>query len=227
LKLISARALVEFANRYLKRNALNCIVDAVFFELFRLNATNLVSMITPVAMSDYPRLADLAFLPYINAEGQLPEQFQAQVGVYGVFDQAQTLQYIGYSRDVSLSLRQHLVRQPDRCYWVKVTTIDKPSRTALEAQKEAWIGENGSVPIGNAPEATGWIEPIPVKARMTAAEATAYGNPNLEEVDQVKILKNIARRVEADILEVLKARGLQATLRFNPKLKEEGLLDLK
>jgi hypothetical protein len=178
-------------------------------------------------MSDYPRLADLPFLPYINPEGQLPEQFQAQVGVYGIFDQVQTLQYIGYSRDVSLSLRQHLVRQPEQCYWVKVTTIDKPSRTALEAQKEAWIGENGGVPIGNATQADEWSQPIPVKAQMTAEEAAAYGNPNLEEVDQVKILKNIARRVEADILEKLKARGLQIALRFNPKLKEEGLLDLK
>ncbi len=42
-----------------------------------------------------------------------------------------------------------------------------------------------------------------------------------------KLLKNIARRVEAKILEVLKARGLQENIRFNPKLKNSGLLDLK
>jgi hypothetical protein len=184
-------------------------------------------IITLAAMSDYPRLVDLPFLPYINSEGQLPDQFQAQVGVYGIFDQAHTLQYIGYSRDVSLSLRQHLVRQPDQCYWVKVTTIDKPSRTLLENRRNAWIEENGGVPIGNYPDHNQWSEPITVKTQMTAAEQAAYENPNLEEINQVKILKNISRRVEAEILAALKARGLRTDLRFNPKLKEEGLLDLK
>ncbi|MDE5116005.1 MAG: GIY-YIG nuclease family protein, partial [Trichodesmium sp. St2_bin2_1] len=36
-----------------------------------------------------------------------------------------------------------------------------------------------------------------------------------------------ARRVEANILEVLKTRGLQENIRFSPKLKASGILDLK
>ncbi|MGL4620405.1 MAG: GIY-YIG nuclease family protein, partial [Chroococcidiopsis sp.] len=44
---------------------------------------------------------------------------------------------------------------------------------------------------------------------------------------QIKILKTAARRVEAEILSQLQTRGLQMQLRFNPKLKEQGLLDLK
>jgi hypothetical protein len=44
---------------------------------------------------------------------------------------------------------------------------------------------------------------------------------------QIKIIKNVARRVEAEIIAVLEVRGLQTQIRFNPKLKENGLLDLK
>ena len=60
---------------------------------------------------------------------------------------------------------------------------------------------------------------------MTADEQAEYAR--LEEVNQIKYLKKIARRVEAEILATLKARGVQMDLRFNPKLKESGLLDLK
>jgi hypothetical protein len=44
---------------------------------------------------------------------------------------------------------------------------------------------------------------------------------------QSKILKNAARRVESQILSELESRGVQMQIRFNPKLKEKGLLDLK
>jgi hypothetical protein len=46
-------------------------------------------------------------------------------------------------------------------------------------------------------------------------------------VDQMKVMKNAARRIEAGIMQQLQARGLQEEIRFQPKLKEQGLLDLK
>lgn len=172
---------------------------------------------------DIPTLASLDFIPYLDSEGQLPEQFQGKVGVYAIFDQTKTLQFVGFSRDVFLSLKQHLVRQLENCYWVKVKTIDRPSRTALEEIRAAWTEENGSALSDDAP----WTQPIQVKAMMTPEEQADYQNPIHDEVAQGKILKNVARRVEADILTQLKDRGVQAEIRFNPKIKEEGLLDLK
>ena len=62
---------------------------------------------------------------------------------------------------------------------------------------------------------------------MSEEERSHYENPAHDELTQIKILKNIARRIEAEILAQLKARGVQTEIRFNPKLKEEGLLDLK
>lgn len=172
-----------------------------------------------------PVLADLAPFPYIDDAGEIPTHIQGKVGIYAIFDQAQVLQYVGYSRDVYLSLKQHLVRQPKSCYSVKVQTIDRPSRTLLEGIRDAWLTENGSTPPGNGAAAAAWNQPIDAKQTMTDAEKAEF--ERLEELGQIKYLKKIARRVEANILETLKQRNVQMELRFNPKLKESGLLDLK
>ncbi len=177
--------------------------------------------------SPIPALSSLEFLPYLDSEGQLAESLQGKVGVYAIFDGDRHLQYIGYSRDVYLSLKQALVRQPDRCHWFKVQTIDRPSRTILEEIRTAWIEENGELPLGNGPEEATWNQAIQVKGQMTPEEQTEYDHPALDEVGRSKVLKKVARRVEAEILAQLQTRGVQMAIRFNPKLKEEGLLDLK
>ncbi len=177
-------------------------------------------------MSDFPSLASLPAIAYLDDLGQLPDAYQAKVGVYAILDADHSLQYVGYSRDVSLSLKQHLVRRPQACYWLKVYTIDRPSRTILETVRDAWILENGTTPSGNAADADGWNHPIDAKTQMTAAEQADYDNA-LTEAGQSKVLKQVARRVEAIVLETLQTRGVQVEIRFNPKLKETGLLDLK
>lgn len=172
-----------------------------------------------------PSLASLEYILYIDTNGQLPEQFQGKVGVYAIFSGDKLLQYVGYSRDVHISLQQHLVRQPEKCYWLKVQTIDRPSRTILENIRDAWISENGSIPDGNAAEESKWTQPIDAKVAMTSDEQKKY--TVTDELTQSKLLKNAARRVEAEILAQLESRGLKMQIRFNPKLKEKGLLDLK
>ncbi len=174
-----------------------------------------------------PSLKNLEYIPYIDENGELPEQYQGKIGVYGIFDQEKLLQFVGYSRDVFLSLRQHLVRQPQSCYWVKIETIERPSRKILEEIEKVWIEENGSLPVGNGENKEKWVSPIDVKALITPQEQANYDNPANDEMAKIKILKNVARRVEAEILKQLEGRGLQIQVRFNPKLKEKGLLDLK
>lgn len=176
-------------------------------------------------MSDSVSLASLEFILYIDDQGQLPESLQGKVGVYAIFNRDQVLQYIGYSRDVLLSLKQHLVRQVQACYWVKAHLIDRPSRTVLEATKASWMAEYGTPP-GNGAEEGDWNQPIDVRSWMTEAEQAAYGAA-IDELAQTKVLKSVARRVEAEILSDLANRGVKIELRFNPKLKETGLLDLK
>jgi hypothetical protein len=177
--------------------------------------------------ASYPSLADFDYYPYIDADGQLPHQFEGQIGIYAVFNEAKAVTYIGYSRDVSLSLRQHLVRQPQHCFWVKVHTVSKPDRTLLESVKAFWIEGNGSIPPGNGPLKTQWEQPIDVKSQMLPEESAQYIDPQLDEPKHQSVLKNAARRIEAEILATLSQRGVTEQLRFNPKLKENGLLDLK
>ncbi|HIK06309.1 MAG TPA: GIY-YIG nuclease family protein [Trichormus sp. M33_DOE_039] len=177
--------------------------------------------------TNLPTLQSLSYIPYIDENGQLPEDLQGKIGVYAIFNQEKSLQFVGYSRDVYLSLRQHLVRQPQQCYWVKLHAIDRPSRTILENIEQAWIAENASLPVGNGEQKAIWTQPIDVKTIMTPEEQVNYHNPANDEITQMKILKNIARRVEAEILASLELRGLKTQIRFNPKLKETGLLDVK
>ncbi|MFB2936503.1 GIY-YIG nuclease family protein [Aerosakkonemataceae cyanobacterium BLCC-F154] len=177
--------------------------------------------------ADSPSLANLTEIHYLDENGKLPSEFSSKIGVYAIFDRAKTLQFVGYSRDVYLSLKQHLVRQPQSCYWLKLQTIEKPNRTILENMMNNWIAENGTIPVGNDTDKTKWTDPIDVKFLMTDEEKANYEKAAGDELAQSKVLKNVARRVETEILETLKQRNCQEEIRFNPKLKDSGLLDLK
>ena len=177
------------------------------------------------AQIETPSLSSLEYLPYLNQDGCIDEGVQGKIGVYSIFDENKQMQYVGYSRDVYLSLKQHLIRQPESCHWVKVQTITRPSRKILDEIASTWIEENGKTPIGNDVQKSLWIEPIDANPAMTEEEKAQYQQS--EELKQTKIRKKVARRVEAQILERLGDRGVKMDIRFNPKLKEKGLLDLK
>jgi hypothetical protein len=172
-----------------------------------------------------PSLEDLTFVSYLTEAGSLDDTWQGKIGVYAIFDPAQSLQFVAYSRDIYASLKQHLVRQPQHCYWLKIQTIDRPNRTILQTIRQQWIAENGVMPSGNGQEEKAWTEPIDATLTMTDEEKNTYNQT--DELGQIKLLKAIARRVEAQLQEQLKQRGVKMEIRFNPKLKEQGLLDLK
>lgn len=175
--------------------------------------------------SGIPTLASLEFTAYLDENGCLSEDTQKKIGVYAIFDRDRQLQFVGYSRDIYLSLKQHLVRQPQACYWLKIETIDRPSRSILAEIKQAWITENGATPPGNGEEEKTWTQPIDAKPTMTEEEKAQYQQS--DELGQIKIYKKVARRVEETVKEQLNARGVNIDIRFNPKIKEQGLLDLK
>ena len=168
-----------------------------------------------------PDLDSLPWIPYLTEAGIFAADWQRKIGVYAVFDDAKTLQYVGYSRDIEASLKQHLVRQSDRCYWLKVYLIERPSRSFLEAVRLAWLNALGLQTL----EEAAWTDPPDAKLTMTEEEKAQYQTQ--DELGKIKLLKNLARRLEAKIQEQLQHRGVQLELRFNPKLKEQGLLDLK
>ena len=176
------------------------------------------------AQTEIPSLSSLEYIPYLD-NGAISEALQGKIGVYAIFNEERQLQFVGYSRDIYLSLKQHLIRQPQSCYWIKAQTIDRPSRKILEEIAESWIAENGSIPLGNGELAGTWTQAIDAKPTMTEAEKAQYRAS--DELGQTKILKKTARRVESELKEILSDRGVTMEIRFNPKLKEKGLLDLK
>ena len=170
-------------------------------------------------------LASLEYLAYLDDTGSIQEDLQKKIGVYAIFNQEKELQFVGYSRDIYLSLQQHLIRQPQNCYWLKLQTIDRPNRSILEETRQAWITENGEIPTGNATAEVAWTQAIDVKPMMSEEEQAQYLAGG--EIEQTKTLKKVARRIENTIKQQLSDRGVTMDFRFNPKLKEKGLLDLK
>lgn len=177
------------------------------------------------APTETPTLASLEYVPFLDENGCISENIQGKIGVYAIFSQNKELQFVGYSRDIYLSLKQHLVRQPHDCYWLKFQTITRPSRSILEDMRRAWIEENGATPPGNGEAEAVWTQPIDAKPAMTDEEKAQYEQN--DELGQTKILKKVARRVEEKIKEQLARRQVNMDIRFNPKIKEQGLLDLK
>ncbi|MDS3859415.1 GIY-YIG nuclease family protein [Thermosynechococcaceae cyanobacterium BACA0444] len=172
-----------------------------------------------------PPLAELPLIPYLTATGLVDPRAMGQIGVYAICDQGLAVQYIGFSRDIYLSLRQHLVRQPQACYGFKFYPVERPNRTQLEEIRQQWLNELEAIPPGNDTQQGAWENAIDVKTRMSPAMQQEWAG--LDEMGQMKYLKDLARQAEQEIFQVLEARHVTELLRFNPKLKENGLLDLK
>ncbi|CAM6094859.1 unnamed protein product [Calypogeia fissa] len=180
--------------------------------------------------SDIGSLNSLEYISYLTEEGKIADcsKSDAKASVYAIFDDVKALQYVGVSRAVSPSMKLHFARVPSKCFYVKVQHLTKPSRSILESIREKWISENGSSPPGNdnGEQQNIWENPRDCKPLMTdeekkIVEEAAPGPPT------AKALKNVARRIEAGLFETFKARNCTEPLRFDPKLKDNGLLDLK
>jgi hypothetical protein len=96
-------------------------------------------------------------------------------GVYAVLDGDQQTQYVGYSRNVALSLRSHLTQMgAETCAWVRVQAFKFPKRDEMEKLRDEWIAALPSPPPGNL-DGT-WAGTVKDAATqvMSAAEREAY-----------------------------------------------------
>lgn len=136
------------------------------------HATDNSAVPTPVAVGDTPvPIADWC------------EQTQATkvTGVYAVLDRDRQTQFIGISRNVSLSLRSHLTQKGEVvCALVTVQPFQFPRREAMAALRDEWIAALPSPPPGNV-DGT-WAGTIREAATqvMSAAEREAYEEKKLK-----------------------------------------------
>ncbi|CAK9211624.1 unnamed protein product [Sphagnum troendelagicum] len=99
--------------------------------------------------------AILVFEDYI-----LPRESFKFAGVLAVYDTRQLLQYVGYSRNVVLTLKTLRGRVGmERCCSVRVKLFTEASlitRAKLEEEKQRWLDAVGFIPLGNSSEKELW-----------------------------------------------------------------------
>jgi predicted GIY-YIG superfamily endonuclease len=104
-------------------------------------------------------------------------------GVYAVLDTERNTQYIGYSRNVLLSLNGHVTQNgSQKCAFVRVQNFKFPKRQEMEDMRDAWIKELDNVPPGNASESGMWASTVGevAKATMSEAERNSYEEKKLK-----------------------------------------------
>ena len=178
-----------------------------------------------------PSLNDLTLFSYLTEDGiiqQVPMDRKIRASVYAIYDDKKILQYVGISRNVNQSLRLHLARCPELTYYYRVHHITKPSKAVLELTKEAWILEGGPHVPGNKDDTLQerWEKPLDVMPTLTEEDKELIATTRDRGRPEESAIKKIARRHEAKKVEILEGRGCTENLRFDPKLKGKGLLDL-
>lgn len=102
---------------------------------------------------------------------------QPPVGVFALYDEDKVLQYVSYSRNITLSVKSVMERVgKESCGFVRNMVFQNAAmqtRQAMEEQQQRWIEENGSVPLGNGSEREKWSVGFDVNA-MSQSEKDEY-----------------------------------------------------
>ena len=105
------------------------------------------------------------------------------VGVYAVSGCDRRTHYVGYSRNVALSLKGHAAQLgDDLCAFVQVQMFKVPKREAMEQQRDTWIAQLGYVPSGNAEASELWASTVgeAAIAAMSPDDRQAYEEKKLK-----------------------------------------------
>lgn len=169
--------------------------------------------------------------PLISDEGAVAPEVQiGSVGVYAIFDSSRRARHIGLSRDVATSLRRALARRPDDSYYYAAHIVTRPNRQLLESVRDGWIQhEDGHIDgCDGGKEQQRWESPVDVMSdNAPISDEDRSLLRECEDGQREKILKKVCRNVQNSIENKLKARGLTEKLKFAPKLKSRGLLDVE
>jgi hypothetical protein len=104
-------------------------------------------------------------------------------GVYAVLNAKRQTQYIGYSRNVLLSLNGHVAQNGEQnCAYVRVQAFKFPKRQEMEDLRDAWIAQLDSIPRGNDTECENWASTLGeiANSAMSSEERQAYEEKKLK-----------------------------------------------
>jgi len=144
-------------------------------------------------------------------------------GVYSILDDDNQVRTVGISRDVYTTLARSLVRQPSRAYHYRLKRFSRPSRKLLEDTRAAWAADSVD------PDAD-W-SPIDITAAEFYPNLSESAREKIENAEipamKSKALKAACREIQKIIEAQVLARGLKDKLKFAPKLKDKGILDVE
>lgn len=139
-------------------------------------------------------------------------------GVYAVLNAERRTQYIGYSRNVLLSLNGHVAQNDEQnCAYVRVQTFKFPKRQEMSDLRDAWIAQLDSIPPGNGAQFRSWASTLGeiANSAMSSEERQAY------EEKKLKLRKAMAdttliQEVEMlDVSEVERRQQLDAAVKHD------------
>lgn len=129
-------------------------------------------------------VADITPASPIKLEAWCAETAEAKVaGVYAVMNGDRQTQYVGYSRNVALSLKSHLTQLgAETCTFVKVQPFKFPKREAMEQLRDEWIAALPQTPPGNADNSSAWAGTVRDASSqvMSEVERQAYEEKKLK-----------------------------------------------
>uniref|UniRef100_A0A0E0MK85 Glutaredoxin domain-containing protein n=1 Tax=Oryza punctata TaxID=4537 RepID=A0A0E0MK85_ORYPU len=150
-----------------------------------------------LAVSAFTRLSEASPVPIPPEPAQpLPDEeaLPPKPGVYGVYDPAGELQFVGISRNVRASVEGHRRKVPaDLCGSVKVAIADEetPDRTVLTNAWKSWLEEHitatGKAPPGNVAGNHTWVGPPqrPPDLRLTPGRHVQLTVPLEQLIDRL------------------------------------------
>ncbi|WP_373524661.1 GIY-YIG nuclease family protein [Nostoc sp.] len=139
-------------------------------------------------------------------------------GVYAILDAERCTQYVGYSRNVLLSLNGHFRQNGERkCTFVRVQAFKFPKRQEMEDLRDAWIAELENTPLGNATDCGMWASTVgeAAKAIMSEVERQAY------EEKKLKLRKAMADTTLSKELEIIDASEAERQRQLEAAVKND------
>ena len=157
------------------------------------------------------RLDDLDLLPVISVQGfvniDVPPGTEATV--FAIYDQAKTLQYIGFSKNLRGSLLTVFSRRPDKCHLYRAMYLPTMDQQQMLEVRTRWFEQNGGPPPGN----------------KLAAERAAWQEPATPFVLSERGLAAAAEELAKQSLVKIKARGCKEEFLVNQDLLQQGKVD--